>query len=134
VPGRLQDATHAPFPLHQVGEQGAYGAWGHYIDGCTVQLTCPAHVEVCEASEDSRINTEAAQGDKVTLNSRIRVYSSSFTLFFSRDVSCENTNWCEAEDKVFIRGGETASVQCNGVRESTDNRAHVSCNLDLRYQ
>jgi hypothetical protein len=115
---------------------GAFGAWGHYVDGCTVQLTCPAHLQVCSAHASSRINTEKSVGHKVTLNSRLRAISPSGNVFWFRDVSCANTDWCEAEDMVYIRGGQTASVQCNGVRESgpKDNRAHVACSLDLRNE
>jgi hypothetical protein len=117
------------------GDFGAFGAWGFYIDGCTVRLTCPAHLSVCAAKAESRINTRINRGQRVTLNSRMRAFSRGTEQeFWHRDVSCDKTDWCSTEDLVYIRGGESASVQCNGVRESADNRAMVDCTLDLRYQ
>jgi hypothetical protein len=116
------------------GVAGQYGAWGHYIDGCTVRLTCPAHLQVCQANAESRIGTEYYRGQRVTLNSRMRAFSASGNEIWFRDVSCDDTDWCRTEDMVHIRGGQSASVQCNGVRESGHNRANVTCALDLKYQ
>jgi hypothetical protein len=115
------------------GVQGQYDAWGHYIAGCTVRLTCPVSVRVCQASEESRINTEFYIGHRVTLSSRMRVFSASNTEFWHRDQSCANNDWCAVEDMVMVRGGESASVQCNGVRQSGPeaNRARNTCQLSL---
>ena len=120
---------------NKTGVAGEYGAWGHYIDGCTVTVTCPAHLQVCEAAPESRIGTQVYRGHRVTLNSRTRAFLNSGTEIWHRDVSCDNTDWCRAEDDVInIRGGQHASVQCNGVRESAQNRANVTCSVDLRYK
>lgn len=114
------------------GVAGQAGAWGNFVPGCTVKLTCPASVRVCRADEESRINLEFYRDERVTLNSRLRVFSASNTEFFHRDVSCDNSNWCSIEDTVMIRGGESASVECNGVRQTTaNNRARNSCTLSL---
>ena len=116
------------------GDLGAFGAWGFYIDGCTVRLTCPSHLSVCAAKAESRIATQTYRGQRVTLNSRMRAFSNGTAQeFWHRDVSCDNTDWCRTEDLVYIRGGEAASVQCNGVRASGHNTAHVECSLNLEY-
>ena len=52
-------------------------------------------------------------------------------MIWYRDVSCDNANWCRTEDLVHIRGGQSASVQCNGVRQPGHNRATVACTLNL---
>jgi hypothetical protein len=118
---------------NKTGVKGQGCAWGHYIDGCTVKLTCPTSVRICSAKAESKILTENRIGHRVTLNSRMRVFSASMTEFWHRDVSCAQTDWCAAEDQVMVRGGETASVECNGVRQSGPeaNRAKVICKLDL---
>ncbi len=127
--GRISSCS-TPF---WIGVKGFAGAWGHFNSGCTVKLTCPVNVRVCAAKSESAINSESNIGHRVTLNSRIRVFSASGAQFFSRDTSCDQTDWCRTEDRVMIRGGETASVQCNGVRQSGPeaNRAKVRCTLDL---
>jgi hypothetical protein len=97
-----------------------------------VRLTCPSHLSVCAAKAESRIATASYRGQRVTLNSRMRAFSKGTDQeFWHRDVSCDNTNWCRTEDLVYIRGGESASVQCNGVRASGHNTAKVECSLDL---
>jgi hypothetical protein len=118
---------------NKAGVAGQYGAWGWYIDGCTVRLACPAHLRVCAARSESRIVSEPYRGQRVTLNSRMRVFSSSGGLIWYRDVSCDSTNWCRTEDLVHIQGGQAASVQCNGVRQGGHNRANVACTLDVQY-
>lgn len=118
------------------GVLGQGGANGFFVNGCTVKLFCPPSATVCKASADSRINLEFYNDQKVTMNSRLRVFSGSNVEYWHRDTSCANTNWCEVEDVVMIRGGEGASVQCNGVREngSTPNRAKDTCQLTLETQ
>jgi hypothetical protein len=118
----------------QVGVYGQYGAWGYYVDGCTVRLACPSYLRVCSANANSRIVSGPDRGQRVTLNSRLRAFSASGTLFWYRDMSCAGTASCGTVDLVYIRGGESASVQCNGVREGGHNRANVACTLGLRYE
>jgi len=118
----------------KVGVFGQYGAWGYYLDGCTVRLTCPSYLSVCSASAASRIVTTPDRGQRVTLNSRLRAFSSSGYLFWYRDQSCDDRASCSTADLVYIRGGESASVQCNGVREGGHNRGNVACSLKLRYE
>jgi hypothetical protein len=111
----------------------ASGAWGMYIPGCTVRMSCPIATSLCTASSDSGVFTEKYIGHRVTLNSRLRVFSASGKNYWFRDVSCDASDWCRTEDMVKIRGGESASVQCNGVRQNGPavNRAKVKCSLKL---
>ena len=118
----------------KIGVSGQYGAWGYYVDGCTVRLTCPSYLSVCSANANSRIVSAPDRGQRVTLNSRLRAFSSSGSLFWYRDMSCAGRASCGTADLVYIRGGESASVQCNGVREGGHNRANVACTLALRYE
>jgi hypothetical protein len=117
----------------KLGVAGQYGAWGYYIDGCTVRLTCPSYLRVCAANANSQIVSTPARGQRVTMNSRLRAFSSSGYLFWYRDMSCDATNSCGTADLVYIQGGQSASEQCNGVRQSGHNLAHVACKLDLQY-
>ena len=103
---------------------GQYGAWGYFVDGCTVRLTCPTRLRAAS-------RPESRSWQRVTLNSRLRAFSSSGNVIWYRDVSCDNANWCRTEDLVHIRGGQSASVQCNGVRQPGHNRATVACTLNL---
>ena len=119
------------------GVRGAFGAWGFYVDGCTVRLTCPSHLTVCAAKAETRIGLADYRGERVTMNSRLRAFSNGTNQeFWHRDVSCDNTDWCRTEDLVNIRGGESASVQCNGVRAPAHihNNAHVECSLNLENE
>jgi hypothetical protein len=117
---------------YKPGVFGQYGAKGYYIAGCTVRLTCPSTRTGCTVMAESRINTERSRGDRVTLNSRTRIFRRGLGVGWG-DSSCAGTNWCMTEDtyKVNIRGGDSASVQCNGVRESAPNRAQVRCTVEL---
>lgn len=110
--------------------------WGQYIPGCTVRMSCPVATAVCTASSESGVYTERYIGHRVTLNSRLRVFSASGKNYWLRDVSCDSSDWCRTEDMVKIRGGESASVQCNGVRVNGPeaNRARVKCSVKLDNQ
>ena len=117
------------------GSYGQYGAWGYYTDGCTTRVWCPNSARACAVSSQSYINLErAGSGTPVTLNSRIRAFSRSGILYWYRDVSCSCASICVARYSVYIRGGESASVQCNGVHGSYNLRGRVVCALDLRSE
>jgi hypothetical protein len=119
---------------YKEGVPGEGGAWGSFISGCTVKLECPATKNACLAVAYSRIFTEHEIGDRVSLNSRTRMFDpGADTTGRWRDYSCAGIDWCAAQDRVEIKGGESASVQCNGVRATAANRAHVKCTLDLQY-
>ena len=62
-------------------------------------------------------------------------FLASGTQIFRRDKSCAGTNECRATDRLFVRGGQHVSVQCNGVRQiATGNSAAVTCALELTHQ
>jgi hypothetical protein len=116
-----------------IGVLGQGGAAGFSNSGCTVRITCPTSAQVCSANATSDITTERFLGHRVTLNARMRVFSASGVEYWHRDVSCASSDLCAAKDLVNIRGGESASVECNGVRQNgpESNRAKVSCTLDV---
>ncbi len=116
-----------------IGQKGAYGAQGYYNSGCTVKLTCPTFARTCQARGEGANNSEANRGENVSLNSRLRAFSASSTQFWFRDQSCAGTSWCRTEDMIMIRGGESISNQCNGVRAegTTPNRTAVRCSLTV---
>jgi hypothetical protein len=114
------------------GVFGQFGAWGDYIDGCTVRLYCPSTSYTCTASEETSIATKAYRGERVTQNARLRVFNSSGTLVWWRDRSCADIDFCVNRDAVRIWGGESASVQCNGVRQHTaNNTANNWCAVSM---
>lgn len=97
----------------QYGVYGAHGAWGNFIDGCTVAQQCPPHWGTCHVYDKSYIETQERTGNRVTLNSRLRFHSTFI------DSSCAGTDSCliPIDGSRFLRGGDFASVQCNGVRD-----------------
>jgi uncharacterized protein YkwD len=122
-------------PDHSAGVHGQYGAWGSYVGGCTtVQVKCTTW-PACLVSNRSTINTEYFWGNRVTLNTRIRFYNSAGALTGWRDKSCDGTNFCRAEDAgstIGLRYNESATVQCNGVRQTVaGNRARAHCSLNI---
>jgi uncharacterized protein YkwD len=125
-------------PAYQTGVQGRYGAWGYYVSGCTVRLTCPKVARTpgrlstasCKVSNRSTITTENWAGHRVTLNTRIRIFGTNGAVRTWRDRSCQGTDWCRAQDVTWMYPGE--SVQCNGVRALAPNRGRVPCELNLQ--
>jgi hypothetical protein len=127
--------TKSCVTAHKPGVFGQYGARGYYIAGCTVRLACPSSRRGCTILAESRINTEQARGHWVTLNSRTRIFRRSGAVRGFGDRSCAGVDSCSIEDtyKLNISGGESASVQCNGVRRAALNRARVRCTVELGY-
>jgi len=117
-------------PDHQTGVLGQYGAQGYFISGCSVRLTCTGSAP-CRVSERSTITTELLYNHSVTLNTRIRYISSTGAVTGWRDRSCAGTNFCRAEDETMIYPGQSASVECNGVRQNATNRGRVRCHIHL---
>jgi len=125
---------------YKTGVLGQYGASGYYIDGCTVKLDCPANtglipVKQCDVSNYSFIDTYYHRGDRVTMNARIRRFSTSGSVYSWSDRSCSGIDRCEVTDTSVIYPGQSASVQCNGVREAKAyNWAKDYCSVKLSYQ
>lgn len=117
-------------PDYQTGVQGQYGAWGTFISGCTVQIQCTGSAP-CRVSNRSMLVTESWGGGRVTMNARIRYINSAGAVTGWRDKSCEGTNWCRVDDETYIQPGQSASVECNGVRANGANRGRSRCGIIL---
>ena len=126
------------------GVLGQYGAWGYYIDGCTVKVYCHNAnnwwIGRCSARMTTTISTWNWTGDRVTMNARLRELQPSggnnYTVSGWSDKSCSGYNWCTTTDVREISVVNGASVQCNGVREYkpwASNTASVSCALEMTY-
>jgi surface antigen len=118
------------------GVQGQYGAWGNFIDGCTAgRLVCPADVQRCDVNGDSFIENYNHRNERVTMNSRIRRYDAGVHLYGWSDKSCDSQyDRCDVHDSSVIAAGQSASVQCNGVRAATANSAMDYCGVKLTYR
>jgi hypothetical protein len=105
-------------PLMQ-GQYAVYGTADDFIDGCTVKLACPNTVPGCTVWMNTNIAAYGTQSAWVTQNARLRVmstFSGSVSRFYDR--SCRGTMSCGIVTEAFrITGGQSASVQCNGVRQ-----------------
>lgn len=120
-----------------IGVLGQYGAWGFYIDGCTSpRVFCPWG-RLCYVSTANRIETRQHNGYRVTQNARLRVFNSAGQVRWSHDRSCAGTNSCSNYDSyAYLGGGESATSQCNGVRENRIGLASVgynSCEVYVTY-
>jgi uncharacterized protein YkwD len=113
---------------YQAGNLGQYGAWGNYVDGCTVKVRCYFR-EGCAVGGHSTIQDETFGGRRVTLNSRLRILDSSGTTTQRRwDQSCDSRDFCIAGHRdAALASGSVASVQCNGVHEPSAGNARITC-------
>jgi hypothetical protein len=100
-----------------VGVLYQYGAWGWFIDGCTSpRVSCP---RLCVVNTRNDINTYQHYGYRVTQNARVRVFNSGGGLRWFHDRSCPGVDSCWNYDSyAYLYAGESASTQCNGVREA----------------
>jgi hypothetical protein len=145
---------------YQAGVLWQYDAWGYFIPGCkTGTLRCPtgaphggpAHgILKCQLRATSIIGTAATRNHQVTLNQRVTVVSPEGARSWHDDRRCAGRNGCRANlggyeqnvdchtanggpcpGFVYINPGETAEVECNGVREHGmgANTARVQCKL-----
>jgi hypothetical protein len=135
-PAQLGQVCDTPYAY---GLAFAYGAWGDYIDGCTVRATCPAlNKKPCRVISDAYITAEIRGRDsRVTQNARLRVFATSTTstVGWFRDRSCSSAySYCESTDTTTILPGMSASTQCNGVREHYigSPKASNSCYITIR--
>jgi hypothetical protein len=119
------------------GVFGQYGAWGDYMDGCTVRLSCPSGTPRCTAWEGTSISAYGSPAPRVTQNARLRVIN-SFTnqVVWFRDRSCSGVTSCGNSDAITLVGGQAASVQCNGVREHFAGAPYASnsCSVRMDYE
>jgi hypothetical protein len=117
-----------------------YGAWGDYVDGCTVRLTCPATARrACRVVSDASFTSLVFDRySKVTQNARLRVFptATSNSPIWWRDRSCSDPySYCESTDTAHISPGQSASTQCNGVREHYAGapQATNACYITMLY-
>jgi hypothetical protein len=127
---------------YKPGIYGQYGAQGYYIDGCTVKLTCPYNsgfvnpVRYCDVNTYTFIDTKTHRGDHVTMNARLRRFDVYGNVYGWSDKSCSGYDRCETTDSSIIYPGQSASIQCNGVREARPydgNTAQDYCRVGLSY-
>ena len=127
---------------YKTGVLGQYGASGYYIDGCTAKLECPAStglypVKQCDVSSYTYIDTSTYRGDRVSMNARIRRLDRYGSVNGWSDRSCWAGNTCSTQDTAVVYPGQSASVQCNGVREARPydgNTAKAYCSVKLSYR
>jgi uncharacterized protein YkwD len=124
--GEVKSCTTA----YQAGVAGRYGAWGRYVDGCTVKVKC-YFAEGCTVGGRGVINDDRFDGLRVTLNSRLRILDSYGRKVLRRwDRSCDSSNFCSAGHiDADLPKGNVASVQCNGVHQLNTDPARVSCQI-----
>jgi hypothetical protein len=115
----------------------SYGAQGFFIDGCTSpRVYCPWG-RVCVVNTANNIDTRQHYGHWMTQNARVRVFNSSGQVRWQHDKSCGNTNMCSNYDYyAYIYGGESATSQCNGVRDNWNRMSSLSrnyCEVKVTY-
>ncbi len=115
------------------GVFGQYGAWGHYVDGCTVRLRCPFSYCEIKSGAGARLHTWIEAGwqqhpNRKSCNTRVRAYDQNGVYRWHRDYSeTSQFLWsCSAMDidRQVVRYGESVTVQSNGVHELDDAQFH----------
>lgn len=118
-----------------IGTEATAGANGWFNRGCAVKVACPPEARVCRVTAEGRhVLERAVEGERVSLNSRITAFSASDVAFWFRDQSSTGAGFTRTEDPgVMIRGGESARLECNGVRiaPTVPNRSLVGCALTV---
>ncbi|WP_320668694.1 hypothetical protein [Patulibacter defluvii] len=112
---------------------GTQTTGGWFNRGCAVKVSCPPSAQVCSVHSESRhVLERAIDGERLSLNSRVTVFSAGGVSYWFRDQSSANQGFTRNEDPgVMIRGGESARVECNGVRiaPTVPNRSLIGCSL-----
>jgi surface antigen len=92
-------------------------------------------VQRCDVSAYSFIDNNYHRGERVTMNARTRRFERGGHVYWRRDGSCDSLDHCVVNDSSVIAPGQSASVQCNGVRAATaGNQARDYCNVGLSYR
>ena len=114
-------ATETPMLILRIA--GQFGAWGDFVDGCTTKkVTCTkSRGRYCQITLSAYIwSTDEPPYVKMTQNARVRVFNPGGRIAWFRDKSCAgDRNGCENKDMALLRAGQSATYQCNGVREHT---------------
>jgi hypothetical protein len=120
------------------GVYGQYGASGYFIDGCTVKESCNRYNRNgCLVRSYTTINLGTFRGDGVSQNARLRAFNSYDQLVGWSDRSCGRvSDTCSTADYRYLNAGESASIQCNGVRAWTQiaNSASNTCRIEMTYR
>jgi hypothetical protein len=123
------------------GVPGQFGAWGDFVDGCTSpKVTCPrSSRRGCPITLSAYIwSTDEPPYVKMTQNARVRVFNAGTgRLAWFRDKSCAgDRNGCENKDAATLRPGQSATYQCNGVREHTTigEPAENTCMIGIKVR
>jgi hypothetical protein len=119
------------------GVFGQYGASGYFIDGCTVREYCNRYnANGCLVKSYTSISVATSRGDRVTQNARLRTFNSSGQIVGWTDRSCAGSNACGTWDYRYLSAGDSASIQCNGVRGAMpiDNTASNTCRIEMTYR
>ena len=116
-----------------VGSFGAFGAQGFYVDGCTARIQCPTYARSCNAYATGNISDLYATYNNDTMNMRIRAMDSRLNVTSFQDTSCIGFRGCTtAKLSKYLSPGSYASVQCNGVRQtSAASWARDTCHIEL---
>ena len=121
----------------QNGSFGAYGAQGFYIDGCTARINCPSYARSCNVYGTGTISEWNNTYD--SMNARLRMFDSRGSLLGFKDISCgPQYKGCTTQRLSGTLGPNgTATVQCNGVRRTTDPNnvgwAKDTCRVEVFY-
>jgi hypothetical protein len=120
----------------KAGVPGQWGAWGSYVDGCTVRTWCPDYAVRCRVTGEAWISRwDGWTGQRVTLNSRLRRFFRSGALMGWQDASCSGVDYCGPNPPLTatILPGQSVSEQCNGVRATVPGSATVRCHVFVEY-
>lgn len=120
------------------GVYGQYGAWGNYVDGCTVGLRCesPAcYVDEAIATLSVNPSDMTYANNQLTCNVRLRIFGPSWNLRFQRDASGTASGTYGRQCKANVgRGfqalrGDIVTLQGNGVRSNWSGSAQMRVSL-----
>jgi hypothetical protein len=117
VTGNVTTATCT----HEIraGVSGQFGAWGDFVDGCTVKYRCLGP-RGCTVEMNTHFAAYGRPFVDVTQNARLRVYKarSRTAVLWQTDVSCAGNMSCanRAASPITLKRGQYASAQCNGVK------------------
>lgn len=109
----------------------AWGAWGRYIDGCTVSVRCPYAAGCVFERAFGSLRHYTEQNTQVsTCNSRLQIFTAAGALRYSQDRSVRAYAWCSDthNDVVLppLAYNERATVQSNGVRNDIYGYASIT--------
>ena len=119
---------------YRTGARDAYGVYGYFHDGCTARAYCASYARWCKVTAEGHINLATITGQYMTLNTRLRRFSSSGSLMGWQDGNGANYNSSGVTLTNTLRPNQSGSVQCNGTRRNYfTNTAAVRCHAFVEY-